>query len=128
MAIRILIVDDSAPFREGLRASLEDHAGWEVCGEAADGVEGIEKNRLLRPDVIVIDQSMPRMSGIEAAEEILKDCPKVPILLLTLYLTKQLAEEARKIGVQATFSKNATAPLFVNLDRILPGKASQASI
>jgi chemotaxis response regulator CheB len=73
MPIRILIVDDSAAFRESLRELLEDHADWEVCGEAADGIEGVEKNRLLRPDVIVMDQSMPRMSGIEAAQEILKE-------------------------------------------------------
>ena len=87
VVILILIVDDSAIFREGLRAMLEAHTDWEVCGEAMNGVEGVQKNRLLKPHLIIMDLSMPQMSGIEAAAEILKEFPKVPILLLTLYLT-----------------------------------------
>lgn len=128
MAIRILIIDDSAAFREGLRPLLEAHADCEVCGEAADGLEGIEKNRLLKPDVIIMDQSMPRMSGIEAAQEILKGFPKVSILLLTLYWTKQLAEEASKIGVRATFSKTETGQLLSSIDGLRPFPASRAAI
>ncbi len=96
VVIRILIVDDSAIFREGLRAMLEAHTDWEVCGEAMNGVEGVQKNRLLKPHLIIMDFSMPQMSGIEAAAEILKDSPKVPILLLTLYLTPQITKEAPK--------------------------------
>lgn len=128
MAIRILIVDDSAAFRGGLRELLEAHADWEVCGEAADGIEGVEKNRLLKPHVIIMDQSMPRMSGIEAAEEILKESSDVSILLLTLYLTNQLAQEARKIGIRATFSKTATGQLVGGIDALLRGRASGATI
>ena len=59
MSIRILIVDDSAAFRKGLRELLEEHADWEVCGEAVDGVEGVEKNRLLKPHVIIMDRRCP---------------------------------------------------------------------
>ncbi|HEY6466933.1 MAG TPA: response regulator transcription factor [Candidatus Acidoferrales bacterium] len=128
MAIRILIVDDSTSFREVLRVLLEDHADWDVCGEAADGVEGLEKNRLLKPDVIIMDQSMPRMSGTEAAQEILKEFPQASILLLTLYLTKQLAEEARRIGIRGTFSKTATGQVIGIIDQLPLDGASRASI
>jgi DNA-binding NarL/FixJ family response regulator len=87
-------------------------------------MEGVEKNRLLKPHVIIMDQSMPRMSGIEAAQEILKESPKVSILLLTLYLTKQLTEEAYKVGIRATFSKTATGNLLDGIDALLRDEAS----
>jgi NarL family two-component system response regulator LiaR len=119
VAIRILIVDDSAIFREGLRAMLEAHTDWEVCGEAMDGVEGVQKNRLLKPHLIIMDLSMPRMSGMDAAIEILKEFPKVPILLLTLYLTPQLTQEARKVGIRATLSKTAANQLVGGIDAVL---------
>jgi DNA-binding NarL/FixJ family response regulator len=112
MGIRILIVDDSKIFRQGLRTIIEAQRGWEVCGEAADGVEAIEKTRQLIPDLIVMDFSMPRMAGIEAASEIRKEFPKVPVLLLTLHLTRQLIEVAKGVGIRATVSKT-------KMDRLL---------
>ena len=122
MAIRILIVDDSAELRQGLRTLLEAHAGWEVCGDAVDGADGVEKSRLLRPHVIVVDFSMPHMNGIEAAKEMLKESPRVLILLLTLHLTRQLTDEARRIGIRATFSKTATGDLVGGIDALLRGE------
>lgn len=122
MAIRILVVDDSTIFRDGLRLLIESRVNWEVCGEAVDGLEGVQKNRLLKPHLIIMDLSMPRMSGIEAAVEILKEFPKVPILLLTLYLTRQLAEEARNVGIRATLSKTATHQLADGIDATLRGE------
>lgn len=122
MAIQILIVDDSAIFREGLRVLLEAHVDWEVCGEAVGGMEGVQKNRLLKPHLVIMDLSMPRMSGIEAAAEILKEFPKVPILLLTLYVTRQLTQEAHKLGIRATLSKTATHHLFGSIEAILRGE------
>jgi NarL family two-component system response regulator LiaR len=105
MGVRILIVDDSEVFRGGLRTMVEAQTDWEVCGEAADGVQAIQKTRQLAPDLIIIDLVMPRMSGIDAAIEILKEFPGVPIVLLTLYLTSQLIEQAGNIGIRATVSK-----------------------
>jgi DNA-binding NarL/FixJ family response regulator len=122
MAIRILIVDDSAIFRESLRAMLDAHDGWEVCGEAVDGSEAIRKNRALTPNLIVMDMSMPYMTGIEAACEILKEFPKAPIILLTLYLTRQLAEQARDIGIRGMLSKTAMDHLVRGIDSVLRGQ------
>lgn len=114
VAVRILIVDDSEIFREGLRTMIEAQESWEVCGEAVDGLDAIQKTRQLRPDLIVMDLSMPRMAGIEATREIRKEFPRVPILLLTLYLTRQLAQDARDVGIRATVSK-------AKMDRLLDG-------
>jgi DNA-binding NarL/FixJ family response regulator len=119
MAIRILIVDDSAIFRQDLRETLEAEANWDVCGEALDGLDAIEKNRLLTPHVIVMDLSMPHKTGIEAASEILREFPKVPILLLTLYSTPQLAEHARNAGIRATLSKTAMHRLVSDIKTML---------
>jgi DNA-binding NarL/FixJ family response regulator len=106
---------------------LEDHTEWEVCGEAADGIEGVAKNRLLNPDVIIMDQTMPRMSGIEAAREIFEEFPHASILLLTLYPTNQLREAARKLGIRATFSKTATVHILGEISALLGRKGADAS-
>ena len=119
MAIRFLIVDDSAVFRASLRTALEEHADWKVCGEAANGVESVKQNRLLTPHVIIMDMSMPYVTGIEAACEILREFPKVPILLVTLYLTRQLESEAGKRGIRATVSKTAMHHLVGKIETIL---------
>lgn len=121
VTIRILIVDDSAIFREGLRTLLESHDGWEVC-EAVDGADGVKKNRSLIPHFIIMDMSMPYMTGIQAASEILKEFPKVPILLLTLYFTRELASEARRSGIRATLSKTAMHHLVGGIDATLRGE------
>ena len=90
-----------------------------------DGADGVEKSRLLRPHVIVVDFSMPHMNGIEAAKEMLKESPRVLILLLTLHLTRQLTEEARRIGIRATFSKTATGDLVRGIDALLRGESPE---
>jgi DNA-binding NarL/FixJ family response regulator len=122
MAIRILIVDDSALFRQGVRDTLERNPDWEVCGEATDGLQAIEGNRRLMPHLIVMDFSMPAMTGLEAACEILKEFPELPILLLTLYLTRQLAEQARNAGVRGTLSKTSMHRLRDGIESLLRGE------
>jgi CheY-like chemotaxis protein len=81
---RILVIDDGDSVRDVIRIFLE-HAGFEVCGEAADGVQAIEMAKKLKPDLIVLDLAMPRMNGAEAASILGQTMPKMPLVLLTLY-------------------------------------------
>ena len=122
MNVRILLVDDNAAIRDRLRILLEDHADWKICGEAADGLEAIEKYQQLKPDLLVVDVSMPRMNGLDASLEILKLSPKALILLHTSYLTAQLIEEAHIAGIRATVSKDFTHLLVAGLESLLRGE------
>src|SRR3979411_630879 len=81
----ILIADDSETIRLVIRAFLENRAGFEVCGEAIDGVDAIEKAKELKPDLIILDLAMPRMNGAAAASILKSVMPKVPIILFTMY-------------------------------------------
>ena len=103
--IRILVVDDNPAVRRSLRGVLEQHQGWRVCGEAGNGEEAVECFRKIRPDVIVLDFQMPAMNGLDAARIISQLSPETPILMVTLYLSKQLSEEARKVGIRGTCAK-----------------------
>jgi DNA-binding NarL/FixJ family response regulator len=103
--IRILIVDDNDCVRQFVRAFLEIHSDFVVCGEAADGVEGIEKAVALMPDLIVLDLSMPRMDGLETATALQQTMPRVPIILFTLYVDETLGHRARAAGIASVLSK-----------------------
>jgi DNA-binding NarL/FixJ family response regulator len=85
MSKHILIVDDSDTCRKVTRLFLESQLGLEVCGEAVDGVDAVEKARTLKPDLVVLDLAMPRMNGVEAASELRAMMPRVPIVLFTMY-------------------------------------------
>lgn len=122
MSIRTLVVDDNATIRDGLRHLLEHHVDWEVCGEAADGIEAIEKYRQLTPDLLVVDASMPRMNGLDASLELLKISPKILILLCTSFLTAQLIEQAHKAGIRGTVSKDAMPLVVLGLEALLRGE------
>jgi DNA-binding NarL/FixJ family response regulator len=122
MGVRILIVDDSAAMRHGVRYVLETHDDWEICGEAADGAEAIEKYRELRPDLLVVDVSMPVMNGLDASLEILKLAPKILILLYTSFLTQELIETAHLSGIRGTLSKDCTELLVGGIEALLRGE------
>ena len=81
----ILIADDSEAIRTVLRTFLESREGFEVCGEAVDGVDAIEKAKELHPDLIILDLAMPRMNGAAAASVLKRRMPKTPIVLFTIY-------------------------------------------
>ena len=101
---RILVIDDGDSVRDVIRIFLE-HAGFEVCGEAADGVEAIEQAKKLKPDLIVLDLAMPRMNGAEAASVLSTTMPEVPVVLLTLYRNVLGAALASAVGVKAILDK-----------------------
>jgi DNA-binding NarL/FixJ family response regulator len=101
---RILVIDDGDSVRDIIRIFLE-RDGFEVCGEAADGVEAIEQAKKLKPDLIILDLAMPRMNGAEAASVLSQTMPDVPIVLLTLYQNVLGTALASAIGVKAVVDK-----------------------
>ena len=101
---RILVTDDGDSVRDIIRIFLE-RDGFEVCGEAADGVEAIEQAKKLKPDLIVLDLAMPRMNGVEAASILSTTMPDVPIVLLTLYQHLLGPSLASAVGIKAIIDK-----------------------
>ena len=91
-----------------LKTLLESHADWQVCAEAANGVEAAQKAAELNPDIIILDLAMPEMDGLHAAREILSNNPAVPILLHTNHAFSSLALEAKKNGIREVLNKSAS--------------------
>jgi DNA-binding NarL/FixJ family response regulator len=105
MSKHILIVDDSETCRKVTRLFLESQLGLEVCGEAVDGVDAIEKARALNPDLVVLDLAMPRMNGVEAASVLRAMMPRVPIVLFTMYEDVVYRALALSAGASRVLSK-----------------------
>jgi DNA-binding NarL/FixJ family response regulator len=96
--LRILIADDHQLFRDGVRALLQSHAGWEICGEASTGREAVAKTIELRPDVIILDISMPDLNGVDAARRIRMASKNTEILILSVHYSDQLIREIIDAG------------------------------
>jgi DNA-binding NarL/FixJ family response regulator len=105
MSVQIMLAEDHEKVRTVLRTMLEARPSWHVCGEAKDGCEAVKVAAQLKPDVIVMDLSMPCMDGISAAREILAASPSVPIVLYTMHYSAQLEKEAQKAGIRSVISK-----------------------
>jgi DNA-binding NarL/FixJ family response regulator len=104
--VRILVADDSPAIRRCLRGLLDHHADWLVCEEASNGKEAVERFKDAKPDLIVIDFQMPEMNGLDAARRIVDLSPKTPILMVSIHLSKQLSDEARKVGIRGACAKS----------------------
>ncbi|HEY4949407.1 MAG TPA: response regulator transcription factor [Candidatus Acidoferrales bacterium] len=104
--VRILIADDSPTVRAGLKLLLQYHEDWTVCGEAEDGEDAVKKATELKPDVILLDISMPAMDGLSAAELIRRDVPETEILIVTHFESLDLARYAAQTGVRAYITKS----------------------
>ena len=115
----ILIVDDSAVVRAALRMMLEAQLGWHVCAEASDGRQGIAKAQQLRPDLIVLDLSMPVMNGLDAAHELKRLLPYTPVVLYTDYEATHVQDIAKSEGVRAIVRKSSPAQLVHVLQGLL---------
>ncbi len=107
MPIRILIADDHAVVRAGLRALLSSDSGLEVVGEAADGVETLLRAATLRPDLILLDITMPRESGIRVAQRLKEAHPEIKVLFLTMHEDEGLLHEALRTGAAGYVIKRA---------------------
>ena len=103
--VRILVADDQEAVRMRVCAALTSQEGFEVCAEASNGKEAVEKARELDPDLILLDITMPVLNGLDAARLIRAFAPETPIVILSVHKSRQLVEEARKIGVQGYVTK-----------------------
>jgi CheY-like chemotaxis protein len=109
----IFIVDDSSDIRAGIRRQLEV-SGFEVCGEAGDGIDALDKLSRLRPDLIILDMSMPRMNGVDAARQLKYMCPNVPVILYTAFADVFRRKQALPEGVSEVVAKGENL-----LDRVV---------
>jgi DNA-binding NarL/FixJ family response regulator len=106
MLLRILVADDHHVVRTGLRTLLETESGWEVCAEATNGREAVEKAKELKPDVAVLDISMPLLNGVEATRQIRKLSPKTEVLILTMHDSESLIQEVLGAGARGYILKD----------------------
>ncbi len=105
--MRILIADDHEIMRRGVRSILAAESQWEICGEAVDGCDAVNKVEQLRPDVVVMDVSMPVMNGLEAARTIRQSFPEIEVLMLTQHESQEMLRQAFKAGAKGYVSKSA---------------------
>jgi DNA-binding NarL/FixJ family response regulator len=111
--LQILIADDHSIIRKTIRSTLDRHPSFEVCGEAADGFQAIEEAHKLKPDVVVLDVSMPILDGFGAAREIKASLPETAIVILSSSVDQGFIEEAKKVGARAYVAKTKTGEALV---------------
>jgi DNA-binding NarL/FixJ family response regulator len=119
MSKSILIVDDDKLVRRVLRSFVESRTHFDVCGEAVNGIDAIEKARTLHPDLIVMDLSMPVMNGLEAGAVLKAMLPKVPIVMYTVHDTAAMKLQALAVGVRAVVQKHDMDGLAGHLQELL---------
>jgi len=120
--IRILLVDDNPAVRRYLRAILEQQESWQVCGEARTGAEALHLVLASPPDLVVLDYQMPDLNGVDVAKQISELFPNIPILMVTLHLSKQLTEAAREAGVRGACAKQDIGSVVEAVEVLLHNK------
>ena len=106
MQCRILVADDHAVVRAGLRTLLESRPGWQVCGEAANGREAVDLADKLKPEVAVLDIGMPELNGVEATRQIRRVSPETEVLILTMHESEQMVEKVIEAGARGYLVKD----------------------
>lgn len=117
--VRILLADDNPAVRRYLRAILEQQDSWRVVGEARSGSEALQQVVQSRPDLILLDYQMPDVNGVEVAKQIFHLFPNIPILMVTLHLSKQLSDAARQAGVRGACAKQDIGSVVEAVDILL---------
>src|SRR3984893_5658196 len=105
-SLRILIADDHDLLRRGVKDLLQSHAGWEVCGEAHTGREAVAQAEQLKPDIAILDISMPDLNGVDAAKKIRKASPDTEVLILSVHYSDQLIRDILEAGVRGYIVKS----------------------
>jgi DNA-binding NarL/FixJ family response regulator len=124
---RILIADDAEKVRKSLRQLLKKNDHWEVCGEAVDGEDTLQKLEQLNPDIVVLDVAMPGLDGLEVARRIQKMHRPVAIVLCSMYVDTQLAQSARRTGISGLVSKSNPRQIVEGIEAALRGERLIAS-
>ena len=122
-SVQIMIIDDHSIVRRGVRALLEAHPGWRVCGEAGNASDGIAKAKSLKPDVVVMDVQMPGMSGVEATRQIAKALPKTGVLVLSIHESEELVRELLEAGARGyVFKSDLDTNLVAGVEALQKGQ------
>jgi DNA-binding NarL/FixJ family response regulator len=107
--VKILVADDHEVMRMGIRNLLEAVPHWSICAEAKDGKEAIEAAHQSRPDIIIMDITMPVMNGLEAARRISASLPAIPVILFSLHLSEDLVSQFERGSIRGAVSKGEAA-------------------
>lgn len=119
MAIRILVADDHPVVRRGLKTLLSMQPDWEIVDEAVDGADAVDKTDKLRPDVVVLDITMPKLSGLEACRLIRRKMPQCEVLIVTQHDSPHMMREAREAGALGYVVKsNASRDLIAAVEAL----------
>ena len=122
MPFRILVVDDHDVVRQGVRLILRRQSDWQICGEAENGVEALEMEKELQPDLVILDVSMPGKDGLEVANELHKRHSSAKVLVLTMHDSKELAVAVRSAGARGYVVKShAARDLVKAIEAIIAG-------
>jgi len=113
-SLRILLADDHEMVRQGLRAVIEEQRGWEVCGEARTGREAVDKAGELKPDVVIMDFTMPELNGMEATRQIHAALPRTQVLILTMHESEELVREVLAAGARGYMLKSDAGRALVD--------------
>jgi len=120
--VRILVVDDNPAVRHYLRSILEQQNSWRVCDEARTGNEALQRVGKSLPDVILLDFQMPDLNGLDVAKQICRTFPDIPILMITIHFSRQLADAAREVGIRGACAKADVGSIVEAVETLLQQK------